>query len=348
MKGSSLFANDWEQVFHMMEQVVEMRRRQPALWHLVHPRRLAHPQGYTRTTINSAMMSVHLEFMDSPHPNKVEIDTILSTWQICKSLVPTIFVGKEFSESLVNTEPPDNLIIRDLQWPHEGMVFVLHDDFMWKYFQRAVPFIRVATHPTGRHRAPEMVRKLYPNAPEFGISETSFDKSCFIVTATVMFGDKPVDYSASFPDNEPIGAMMNDPQYQNFCVDDKSLKDLGMEEAVAIEDRKLLKKIIALAAHLLLAMNAVPEQIEAPHIQWPERERVRARTPEIDWVWHPQFLGRTYQWQRERADHGGTHASPRLHPRRGHWRYQPHGPGRKEKKVIWIRPMLIGAKPERT
>lgn len=332
----------------MMEQVVEIRKTHPEIWKLVHPRKIATPQGYTKPTINSALLSIHLDFMENPTPNKVEIDCILSAWQICKSLVPTIFVGKEFSEALVNTEPPENLVIRDLKWPYEGMVFALHDDFMWKYFRRAVPFLRVVTHPTGKQIAPTNVRRVYPHAHQFGISEQSFDKNAFIVTATVMFGDKPVDYSASFPDNESLGNMMNDQEYQEFTADPDTMKTLGLIEANIgrDEDLLLLKKIIALAAHLLLAMNAVPEQVEPPTIVWPLKDKIRCKTPERDWVWNPHFLGRQYRWQRERVDGGGTHASPRLHPRMGHWRHQPFGPGRTQKKVIWIKPMLIGAKIE--
>jgi len=39
----------------------------------------------------------------------------------------------------------------------------------------------------------------------------------------------------------------------------------------------------------------------------------------------------------------GTHASPRLHWRRGHVRRQPYGTGRGQRKLIWIEPVLVGA-----
>lgn len=37
-----------------------------------------------------------------------------------------------------------------------------------------------------------------------------------------------------------------------------------------------------------------------------------------------------------KADHGGTHASPRLHERRGHWRSLANG------RVVWVRDCLVG------
>ena len=70
--------------------------------------------------------------------------------------------------------------------------------------------------------------------------------------------------------------------------------------------------------------------------------------------WSPNVIGAKYKFKREvptivdgkfvtgqRAT--GTHASPRLHWRRGHYRNQAFGHQRKERKTIWIEPCLIGA-----
>lgn len=37
----------------------------------------------------------------------------------------------------------------------------------------------------------------------------------------------------------------------------------------------------------------------------------------------------------------GTHSSPTTHIRRGHWRNQVHGPGRAERKLIWVPPVVV-------
>lgn len=44
-----------------------------------------------------------------------------------------------------------------------------------------------------------------------------------------------------------------------------------------------------------------------------------------------------------RIDHGGTHASPRPHDRRGHWRRKPKGD---TNDLIWVSPAKIGLKNE--
>jgi len=40
--------------------------------------------------------------------------------------------------------------------------------------------------------------------------------------------------------------------------------------------------------------------------------------------------------QEKSASQGGTHASPRLHDRRGHWRKHPSG------KAVWVKPCKVG------
>jgi hypothetical protein len=60
-------------------------------------------------------------------------------------------------------------------------------------------------------------------------------------------------------------------------------------------------------------------------------------------LWTPNVVGRDYRVARAGVEsHGGSHASPRPHWRRGHFRRQAVGAGRTERKIIWIEPILIG------
>jgi hypothetical protein len=338
--------------FAMLEATAKMIEEEAGVgvWRTVYPRRYVPPAGYANPRWNSALLEVYMHFMDNPKPNKVEIDCILCGWQIIKNLVPTFFVGQEFAESLVQTEPPENLTIRELQWPFEGMCFVLPEKFQMDYLGVHVPFVRMAIHKTGPQPAPERVKKFYPWAPTFGISEEKYGENAFIITFTAMYDDKPVDYSGSFSDLDTIDRMMTDQKYQDFCVDPVSAKEMEIvAQTNTVEDMILIKKVIALCAHLLLAMNAVPEQIEADHMLRPPKLKNGVVVKQE--LWAPRWIGRTYTWNRDRVNHGGHHASPRLHPRRGHWRRQQIGPRVEDKKqrqskVIWIKPMLVGAKPE--
>ncbi|NHC36915.1 hypothetical protein [Scytonema millei] len=58
--------------------------------------------------------------------------------------------------------------------------------------------------------------------------------------------------------------------------------------------------------------------------------------------YEPLWVGRNYRVQREETqDKGGTHASPRVHWRRGYLRNQPYGEGRQQRRLVWIEPVLV-------
>jgi hypothetical protein len=55
-----------------------------------------------------------------------------------------------------------------------------------------------------------------------------------------------------------------------------------------------------------------------------------------------RWLGETYRVPAS-ADHGGSHASPRMHLRRAHWRSQPCGPGWTQRRWTWIDHVLVNS-----
>lgn len=354
MKGISEQATDFQDGLAIVTETINALCQNPKRWAVVCPRSYANQPGYFNPRLDSGFMAIYLEFMAASRPNKVEIDCILSSWKICENLVPTFFVGQEFAEALVCTQPPENMVLGDLKWPFDGMVFVLPEKFQREHFGTLVPFVRAARMPARLHRPPPMIQEAYGTNRGFGLEDSDYGEYAIIVTATVMEHGRPVDYSGSFRDKDSLGMMMSDARYDKFYKDQERALQLGYTDLGSdTKDLELLKKIIALVGHLLLAMNAVPEQIEAPTVVFPLKEKVQKRTPTKNWTWNPHFLGRHYRWQREKVEHGGTHASPRLHPRIGHWRHQLIGPrfedrSLRQHKVIWIRPTLVGAKPERT
>ena len=68
------------------------------------------------------------------------------------------------------------------------------------------------------------------------------------------------------------------------------------------------------------------------------RSRPDPRTP-LEPIW----VGKDYKPQVLGDRHHGSHASPRLHWRRGHWKRVPVGEGRQSRKWAWIEPTLVNA-----
>lgn len=115
-------------------------------------------------------------------------------------------------------------------------------------------------------------------------------------------------------------------------------------------DAGFVEKMGVILFGTFLAMNARPQLVEHGKLL----KRVGKTVEQAREFWSPNVIGAKYKFRREvphivrgKFEHstreGGTHASPRLHWRRGHYRNQPVGPGRKERKTIWLEPCLIGA-----
>jgi len=94
---------------------------------------------------------------------------------------------------------------------------------------------------------------------------------------------------------------------------------------------------------LILIMECRPELVDT------ESKAIRvnqgfAKDKAKDY-YEPLWVGRNYRYQREEAqDKGGTHASPRVHWRRGYLRNQPYGEGRQQRRLVWIEPVLVMGK----
>jgi hypothetical protein len=87
----------------------------------------------------------------------------------------------------------------------------------------------------------------------------------------------------------------------------------------------------------LFAMAARPEYVESG-------KRIGNMKKSKSELWTPNIIGRKYATKYDPNAETGTHASPRMHWRRGHFRQQACGIGRLEHKIIWIEPMLVNAK----
>jgi hypothetical protein len=125
-----------------------------------------------------------------------------------------------------------------------------------------------------------------------------------------------------------------------------------LDDELTEQDEGFLDRMGAIAFGTLLAMNAKPELLERGKLL---RKVVKGeKTREF---WSPNVIGARYKLKREvprivggkfvqSQREGGTHASPRMHWRRGHFRQQPYGVGLRERRTVWIEPMLIGAAVE--
>ena len=110
------------------------------------------------------------------------------------------------------------------------------------------------------------------------------------------------------------------------------------DEAGVKADKALKDRVSALMLKLLVVLNTRPNLVERGQCVRPRRiKRGRVKCREL---WSPNLIG--WRYQVAAGIPAGTHASPRMHWRRGHIRNQPFGTGRTQRRLVWIEPMLIG------
>ncbi|MBF5007806.1 hypothetical protein [Diaphorobacter caeni] len=144
---------------------------------------------------------------------------------------------------------------------------------------------------------------------------------------------------------------------------DLDLVDIGPQMAGVREDVTRLrfpvyKAAIQLVVNALCYVAAYPDDIDTA---WPagtpdallkkavsgvgkEQARARSKLSALGYV-PVHICGKRIAEQRDRLNLAGTTVGGMAaHWRRGHWRNQVHGQGRSLRKLIWMMPMLVGAK----
>lgn len=116
------------------------------------------------------------------------------------------------------------------------------------------------------------------------------------------------------------------------------------------KDSDFIERVRNIVINVLLALTYTPELFSEMNYQ--DKINIapkRGFTPikEKEEVRYPLWIGKNYSTPRNSTrsnGSSGTHRSPRLHLRRGHWRKYKGGENSRwaEDKVIWIKPCFIG------
>lgn len=324
-----------EMVFEIASEVT------PEVLKVAMPRRYAVPTGFLNPRFNSALLcSFFMEnhVQGSATDMTVVLDRAIA-YRLFDHLVPTYFVAEPFLRAVLATEPPKDFKLTELFWPMEAMVLVLPLNFMREYVGHDIPFLLVSKLEQGevRCKALPVVEGVEVPVPKIAFSWQVFQNGSHF------------DYAGSFPLTYDIASIVGTDIFTDYTLDyKKELFDrIAPEREPGLtreQDMELANKMYSLGVKLMLAMTARPQMIETGTCVRPAKIKHGRLRSEL---WSPNMIGARYQVLRAKTEHqGGTHASPCLHWRRGHYRYQKYGPGLTLRKLIPIDPVLVGATEE--
>lgn len=260
---------------------------------------------------------------------------------LCERRMPMFFLAPDLLEAVLRTDFDDDINWTELSLPYESGILILPKGALVHPEDGEVSMLIWARVAKGDHPSP------WP-----GIPRPVLPNDCFIILGACP--EKMIWYDSILTANVRPVMRLHNLFYRESgqpvpAVGKSSYLDSDLSE----KDAEFLEKMGVVVFGTILAMNARPTLVEHGKLVKRVGKGDKARE-----FWSPNVIGARYKFKREVArvvegrfvtaqrEHG-THASPRLHWRRGHYRNQPVGTGRKERKTIWIEPCLIGAELEK-
>lgn len=229
---------------------------------------------------------------------------------------PMFFVDKELLSAVLNTNPPSGVRWDELNLPFEAGVFVLPLGTMRYVDGSAVNHLGWC-----RARKGDALR---------------FDETTPPVNAP---DDSFAVYAQPLNEDGTVLFSNVDATRRPYIDDDTIINSLwggAFDIPLSSDDDGFLRQARALVFGLLLAMSARPQLVSYGQRQGKQSKKGRRE------FWTPNIIGRGFRVERESTGEKGTHASPRLHWRRGHFRAQRYGEKLQQIKTIWIEPTLVG------
>lgn len=294
-----------------------------------YPRRYHDIETYYSPKLAAGALTYIVSSFDKVDMSQVGIahQTLLPALDfLVEKRMPTFFIAPAMMEALKRTDFKDDIDWQALKLPFEHGCFMLPKGSL--------------THPDGTQcccifwtriwkdqaypaRIIDLARHLQYGMNSFSLVSWS-ENGCFL-SHNVTDKDRPT---------VRIRNLFN----PNCVVETHGLGDEDLRES----DTQFLEDLGCIAYGMLLALNARPT-LRTDGVR-AKRVAGKHGKPDTEY-WTPNVLGKDYKPKTEPAQ-GGSHMSPRMHWRRGHFRKQAHGLNRSERKIIWLEPMLVAAPKE--
>lgn len=292
------------------------------------PRRIMPPAGHFNPRFWWEAAICHL------HPSVVSDVAISPTGKRCferaseglsRLGAPTYFPTVDLLDALDNTDL-DNIDLEQVEMPARSMLFCLPMSKLYGSFDIELDGGDGSTMTV----APVCVAVNLIGRENDGAVLTMDDR----IIEMVMLDTKQSIGWFRIPMRGPWSdTMENFISKGHYNSHDEMVKKYADEEAR--KDTEQSQWCYRMMMKLIIAMNTVGD------ISRPEPTLARSANPKKGraelWQGHPMGLVRSVS-----TPAGGSHASPRLHYRRGHMRGQRHGQGNMMMKFIWIRPTWVG------
>lgn len=297
----------------------------PHIWKTSYPRRIVPPQGFANPKIYAASLAgstamwEHLEMNMLPHTT-----CCLNALFLSMMTVPTYFIRSEFAQAIANTKLPADFKLSELKWPLDAMLFVLPDEFVQSYFGARTPFLGICRCPAGTYPAVEHVNFAIKNRWEICTFTPVMNQAdrMLIHFPCYSSADLPPDYTGSWPLSLDLSTIRS-ADFVDATIYERMIHNMPADTSATMtpeQDKALQDKMTMFAVKLMLAFTARPHLIKNGGLLRPAK--VKHGKIIKDELWSPNLIGWDYVIRRSGSGQGGTHASPRMVWRVGHFTHQ--------------------------
>lgn len=303
---------------HLTDMVRMMEPKQE--WPLFYPKHYHTPEGYVPAkgasafTMSAALHAPQLLAMVDSEGMQATSQELFVVGMTSALLslhdMQNFWLGRGIGEALLHTEVPRDFILKDAPLPFPAFTIFLPKGLFITPTSGDVAFIQVAR-----------VER----------NERLSQDSLFISALSLPDYDRPpISWYGNYPLSGSIEKTMDTHYFAGAEAHQDGLLD-------APDDKALPGRILALVANICFLMAERKNLVESDTVGG--KHKASGGKKEF---WLPRWVGRQYIYNR--PDRGGSHASPRVHWRRGHWRGQRIGEGRTEIKRVWIEPLMVNVK----
>jgi hypothetical protein len=307
----------------------------PDLIERIYPRKLQHtdkwpsPKYLAGIALDTAL-AANYDFVINGYIDKVIPHVYYSLGKLIECHVPTYFVYPELLAALRTTRFPDDMTLQDLRWAHDAVLFVIPRQAIATPDAGDCWYLGIAK--TSAKSPAQILPRIERNA-----LITSTD---WVTTFAYIYGGQSYAWG-HYLNSDPLDIGWRDPTFDTMTYEEKN-GEIIIGSRKPFENETLFNhQMITLTLQLLMVMTARPDLAEGQILVRPGKQTSSGLKPEI---WKPNFLGKTYAVRKEWQ--GGTHDSPRAHPREGHWRNYRVMEGKpwKHEQILWIEPTFVFSK----
>jgi hypothetical protein len=246
---------------------------------------------------------------------------------------PTFFLERELGEPLLRTKLPMDYTGSDIHWRWPAMRVYIPKGLVCLVRNgqpNNVMFLDIAYVPKGKlMRIPEAINKELQTSPFTGripMLDSEFEGMSVTTFLDFDCPESVVGYAASSKlETQSIKEIMDQTHYELASGTKSDELDTNFQD-----------RILALAINILIFLSSMPIEYESAAIRKARLEGKHLQTG----LFPAKFVGQCQIRATKKADAhianiptGKTTAS---HWAAGHWKRQPIGPGRKDRKLIWI------------